>query len=69
MLMFQPLSGIRLLLLLLFTYCSFFYAGLKPAAFAALVPHSANKPLQELMEDFMGDHEMLVCVFIFGTNL
>ncbi|XP_057424606.1 uncharacterized protein LOC130718139 [Lotus japonicus] len=33
--------------------------GLKPAAFAALVPNSANKPLQELMEEIMGDHEML----------
>ncbi|KAK2395092.1 vacuolar acid trehalase [Trifolium repens] len=37
----------------------FLTEGLKPAAFAALVPNSANKPLQELMEDFMGDHEML----------
>ena len=36
------------------------YAGLEPAAFAALVPNSANKPLQELIEEVMGDHEMLV---------
>ncbi|XP_061370626.1 uncharacterized protein LOC133313293 [Gastrolobium bilobum] len=33
--------------------------GLKPAAFAALVPNSANKPLQELIEEITGDHEML----------
>ncbi|KAL2324841.1 hypothetical protein Fmac_023899 [Flemingia macrophylla] len=42
--------------------------GLKPAAFAALVPNSANKPLQELIEEIMGDHEMLVCI-CFRTNL
>ncbi|XP_021897706.1 uncharacterized protein LOC110814535 [Carica papaya] len=34
-------------------------AGLKPAVFAALVPNSANKPVQELIEEIMGDHEML----------
>ncbi|KAG8651121.1 hypothetical protein MANES_07G133140v8 [Manihot esculenta] len=34
--------------------------GLEAAAFAALVPNSANKPLQELIEEIMGDHEMLV---------
>ncbi|GMG99437.1 hypothetical protein Nepgr_001277 [Nepenthes gracilis] len=34
--------------------------GLEPAAFAALVPNSADKPLQELIEEVMGDHEMLV---------
>ncbi|TKY51635.1 hypothetical protein E2542_SST23154 [Spatholobus suberectus] len=33
--------------------------GLKPAAFAALVPNSANKPLHELIEEVMGDHQML----------
>ncbi|CAJ2629557.1 unnamed protein product [Trifolium pratense] len=33
--------------------------GLKPAAFAALVPNSANKPLYELIEEITGDHEML----------
>ncbi|CAJ1976720.1 unnamed protein product [Sphenostylis stenocarpa] len=38
---------------------SFPETGLKPAAFAALVPNSANKPLQELIEEIMGDHEML----------
>ncbi|OIW16956.1 hypothetical protein TanjilG_32823 [Lupinus angustifolius] len=34
-------------------------SGLKPAAFAALVPNSANKPLEELIGEIMGDHEML----------
>lgn len=33
--------------------------GLEPAVFAALVPNSANKPLQELIEEIMGDHEMM----------
>ncbi|CAK9159683.1 unnamed protein product [Ilex paraguariensis] len=33
--------------------------GLEPAVFAALVPYSADKPLQELIEEIMGDHEML----------
>jgi hypothetical protein len=40
-----------------------FCAGLKPAAFAALVPNSANKPLYELIEEITGDHEMLVGVY------
>jgi len=46
---------------------SFCYAGLKPAAFAALVPNSANKPLQELIEEVKGDHETLVCIY-FGNH-
>ncbi|XP_052184656.1 uncharacterized protein LOC127796523 [Diospyros lotus] len=33
--------------------------GLEPAVFAALVPNSADKLLQELIEEIMGDHEML----------
>ncbi|KAI4382704.1 hypothetical protein MLD38_008634 [Melastoma candidum] len=33
--------------------------GLEPAVFAALVPNSADKPIQELIEEIMGDHEML----------
>ncbi|XP_057979229.1 uncharacterized protein LOC131165428 isoform X4 [Malania oleifera] len=33
--------------------------GLEPAVFAALVPNSADKPLQELIEEIMGDHDML----------
>ncbi|KAL2601487.1 hypothetical protein AAZV13_10G171200 [Glycine max] len=41
------------------TVWSLCYAGLKPAAFAALVPNSANKPLEELIDEIMGDHEML----------
>ncbi|THG01306.1 hypothetical protein TEA_019314 [Camellia sinensis var. sinensis] len=39
---------------------SFPETGLEPAVFAALVPNSANTPLQELIEEIMGDHEMLV---------
>lgn len=38
----------------------YFHAGLEPAVFAALVPNSADKTLQELIEEVMGDHEMLV---------
>ncbi|XP_062091996.1 uncharacterized protein LOC133797908 [Humulus lupulus] len=34
-------------------------AGLEPAVFAALVPNSADKPLQELIDEIMGDHEMM----------
>ncbi|XP_042476098.1 uncharacterized protein LOC122057846 isoform X2 [Macadamia integrifolia] len=34
-------------------------SGLEPAAFAALVPNSADKPLQEVMEEIMEDHKML----------
>ncbi|ESQ49027.1 hypothetical protein EUTSA_v10021497mg [Eutrema salsugineum] len=33
--------------------------GLEPAVFAAMVPNSADKPISELMEEIMGDHEML----------
>ncbi|VAH17803.1 unnamed protein product [Triticum turgidum subsp. durum] len=35
--------------------------GLEQAAFAALVPNSAEKVIAELIEEIMGDHEMLVC--------
>ncbi|CAH8283477.1 unnamed protein product [Eruca vesicaria subsp. sativa] len=34
--------------------------GLEPAVFAAMVPNSADKPISELMEEIMGDHELLV---------
>ncbi|KAG8380545.1 hypothetical protein BUALT_Bualt06G0026800 [Buddleja alternifolia] len=34
-------------------------SGLEPPAFAAVVPNSADKPLAELIEEIMGDHEML----------
>ncbi|PVH34901.1 hypothetical protein PAHAL_7G060900 [Panicum hallii] len=33
--------------------------GLEPAAFAALVPNSSEKVLGEVIEEIMGDHEML----------
>ncbi|CAA3018772.1 Vacuolar acid trehalase [Olea europaea subsp. europaea] len=39
---------------------SFPESGLEPPAFAALVPNSADKPLAELIEEIMLDHEMLV---------
>ncbi|KAL0675944.1 hypothetical protein Bca4012_003925 [Brassica carinata] len=35
-------------------------SGLEPAVFAAMVPNSADKPISELMEEIMGDHELLV---------
>lgn len=38
---------------------AFLETGLEPAVFAALVPNSADKPLLELIEEIMGDHEML----------
>ncbi|XP_057865511.2 uncharacterized protein LOC131073144 isoform X2 [Cryptomeria japonica] len=34
-------------------------AGLESAVFAALVPNSAGKPVEELIEEIMGDHEIL----------
>ncbi|KAJ8426536.1 hypothetical protein Cgig2_003657 [Carnegiea gigantea] len=33
-------------------------SGLEPAVFAALVPNSSAKPLQELIEEIMADHQM-----------
>uniref|UniRef100_A0A7N0UFR8 Uncharacterized protein n=1 Tax=Kalanchoe fedtschenkoi TaxID=63787 RepID=A0A7N0UFR8_KALFE len=38
---------------------AFSETGLEPAVFAALVPNSANKPLQELIDEVMRDHEMV----------
>jgi hypothetical protein len=35
-------------------------AGLEPVVFAAMVPNSADKPIFELTEEIMGDHELLV---------
>lgn len=34
-------------------------AKLEPAAFAAMVPNNAQKTIEELMEEIMGDHERL----------
>ncbi|KAI3517214.1 hypothetical protein L1887_16426 [Cichorium endivia] len=34
-------------------------SGLAEAVFAAVVPNSADKPLQEVIEEIMGDHEMM----------
>ncbi|KAL5569400.1 hypothetical protein UlMin_025975 [Ulmus minor] len=44
-------------------------AGLEPAAFAAVVPNSAEKPLEELIEEIMGDHEMLLCFVSISQNI
>ncbi|CAI9091161.1 OLC1v1026113C1 [Oldenlandia corymbosa var. corymbosa] len=34
-------------------------SGLELPVFAALVPNSADKPLREVIEEIMGDHEMI----------
>lgn len=34
-------------------------SGLESAVFAAVVPNSADKPLMELVDEIMGDHEMV----------
>ena len=39
------------------------HAGLEPVVFAAHVPNSSSKPLQELIEEIMGDHKMMVNPF------
>ncbi|TVU31815.1 hypothetical protein EJB05_23516 [Eragrostis curvula] len=44
-------------------------AGLEPAAFAALVPNSAEKILGEVIEEIMGDHEMLEAVYGKGYEV
>ncbi|KAI3734708.1 hypothetical protein L6452_14183 [Arctium lappa] len=38
---------------------SFPESGLAGAVFAAVVPNSADKPLQEVIDEIMGDHEMM----------
>ncbi|RWW23837.1 hypothetical protein GW17_00011897, partial [Ensete ventricosum] len=40
------------------TYCCF-CSGLQPAVFAALVPNSADKLLGDVIDEIMGDHEMM----------
>lgn len=42
------------------TYCCF-SSGLQPAVFAALVPNSADKLLGDVIDEIMGDNEMMVC--------
>ncbi|GFP94352.1 hypothetical protein PHJA_001579700 [Phtheirospermum japonicum] len=39
-------------------------SGLEPTVFAAIVPNSADKPLAELIDEIMGDHEMLVSLLL-----
>ncbi|KAM0017899.1 hypothetical protein Hdeb2414_s0027g00693161 [Helianthus debilis subsp. tardiflorus] len=36
------------------------YTRLAGAVFAAVVPNNADKPLQEVIEEIMGDHEMMI---------
>ncbi|XWS08011.1 hypothetical protein CRYUN_Cryun41cG0040500 [Craigia yunnanensis] len=52
---FSGLSGEEMMMFI----DAFPETGLKPAVFAALVPNSADKPVAELIEEIMGDHEML----------
>ncbi|OMO49940.1 hypothetical protein CCACVL1_30746 [Corchorus capsularis] len=37
----------------------FLLEGLDPAVFAPVVPNSAYKPVSELVDEIMGDHEMM----------
>ncbi|XVF83064.1 hypothetical protein PTKIN_Ptkin16aG0102300 [Pterospermum kingtungense] len=53
---FSGLSGEEMMMFI----DAFPETGLEPAIFAALVPNSADKPVAELIEEIMGDHEMLV---------
>lgn len=52
-------------------FCVYSCSGLEPPVFAALVPYSANKPLTELIDEIMGDHELLVSLLtiLFNYNI
>ncbi|XP_022745861.1 uncharacterized protein LOC111296077 [Durio zibethinus] len=52
---FSGLSGEEMMMFI----DAFPETGLEAAVFAALVPNSADKPVAELIEEIMGDHEML----------
>ncbi|KAJ3681975.1 hypothetical protein LUZ60_014548 [Juncus effusus] len=52
---FSGLSGEEMMMFI----DAFPETGLKPAVFAAMVPNSADKLLQEVIEEIMGDHELL----------
>ncbi|XWS75199.1 hypothetical protein CRYUN_Cryun01aG0064900 [Craigia yunnanensis] len=52
---FSGLSGEEMMMFI----DAFPETGLEPAVFAAIVPNSADKPVAELIEEIMGDHEML----------
>lgn len=55
---------------LLFTWKYFCVCpGLQPSVFAALVPNSADKLLGEVIEEIMGDHEMLVCYWSYFLSV
>ncbi|PPR81949.1 hypothetical protein GOBAR_AA38763 [Gossypium barbadense] len=53
---FSGLSGEEMMMFI----DAFPETGLEPAVFAALVPNSADKPVAELIDEIMGDHEMLI---------
>ncbi|KAJ3689786.1 hypothetical protein LUZ61_018950 [Rhynchospora tenuis] len=52
---FSGLSGEEIMMFI----GAFPESGLKPPVFAALVPNSADKILEEVIAEIMGDHEML----------
>ncbi|KAE8713893.1 Serine carboxypeptidase-like 49 [Hibiscus syriacus] len=52
---FSGLSGEEMMMFI----DAFPETGLQPAVFAALVPNSADKSVAELIDEIMGDHEML----------
>ncbi|KAK8552769.1 hypothetical protein V6N13_121153 [Hibiscus sabdariffa] len=52
---FSGLSGEEMMMFI----DAFPETGLEPAVFAALVPNSADKSVAELIDEIMGDHEML----------
>ncbi|XP_021295745.1 uncharacterized protein LOC110425225 isoform X2 [Herrania umbratica] len=52
---FSGLSGEEMMMFI----DAFPETGLEPAVFAALVPNSADKPVAELIDEILGDHEML----------
>ncbi|CAA6673370.1 unnamed protein product [Spirodela intermedia] len=52
---FSGLSGEEMMMFI----NAFPETGLAPAVFAALVPNSASKALGEVIDEIMGDHEML----------
>ncbi|XP_012447704.1 uncharacterized protein LOC105770891 [Gossypium raimondii] len=52
---FSGLSGEEMMMFI----DAFPETGLEPAIFAALVPNSADKPVAELIDEIMGDHEIL----------
>ncbi|OMO65573.1 hypothetical protein CCACVL1_21492 [Corchorus capsularis] len=52
---FSGLSGEEMMMFI----DAFPESGLEPAIFAAMVPNSADKPVAELIDEIVGDHEMM----------